>query len=97
MKSLILLLITFFSLSAYANCDYNGNCYSTFEFGGQKSVRGYNYNTGSTWNATIDQGGNMKGYDSNNNYWQYNQGTGTYYNYGTGRMCTGSGYARQCF
>lgn len=96
MKSFIFLLISFFSIASYANCDYKGNCYYTYEYGNQTTVRGYNSNTGSIWNATIDQNGNMKGYDSNNNYWQYNQGTGTYYNYGTGKMCTGRGYARIC-
>ena len=49
------------------------------------------------WNTTIQNNGNMNGLDSHGNYWQYNNNTGNYYNYGTGKTCYGFGYARQCY
>lgn len=75
----------------------SGNRYTTTTRpGGGATVNGYNMNTGSMWNAQIDQRGNQQGTDANGNIWNYNAGTKTYYNYGTGKMCTGEGYARIC-
>jgi hypothetical protein len=65
----------------------SGNTYNYYtDSFGDTHVRGYNYNTGSQWNTTIESDGDMKGYDSNYNYWNYDSSSGVYYNYGTGEM-----------
>lgn len=51
---------------------------------GETKVRGNNYQTGSMWNTTVKPSGDMNGFDSKGNYWNYNKGTRMYYNYGTG-------------
>lgn len=63
---------------------------------GQTNVRGFNFQNGSQWNTTIQRNGNMRGMDSGGNMWQYNNSTGFYQNFGTGRTCVGKGYARVC-
>lgn len=63
---------------------------------GNTNVRGNNYRTGSSWNTQVDRDGDMRGTDSGGNSWNYNRGTKTYMNYGTGKTCTGSGYGRVC-
>ena len=78
--------------------DYqSGNSYTTSYLGDTAYVRGFNYNTGSSWSTTIESDGDMRGMDSNSNPWSYNAGSGTYINYETGTMCTGRGYGRSCF
>jgi hypothetical protein len=75
----------------------SGNSYIvTPGIGGGAHIRGFNAGTGSMWSTDIDTRGNMHGFDSNNDYWTYNRGTGTYMNLGTGEMCTGHGYGRIC-
>jgi hypothetical protein len=75
----------------------SGNTYTTRKgFNGDTEVSGFNANTGSTWNTTIKPDGSMNGYDSKMNPWSYDATTGTYINYGTGKMCFGEGAARVC-
>ena len=75
----------------------SGNTYTTTTRpGGGATINGFNANTGSTWNTQIDQRGNQQGMDSSGNVWNYNAQTKTYMNFGTGKMCTGEGYARMC-
>lgn len=75
----------------------SGNTYTTTpQSDGSTTVRGWNGQTGAQWNTRIDAQGNQRGTDSNGNMWNYNARSGTYINYGTGRMCTGTGYARVC-
>jgi hypothetical protein len=64
---------------------------------GDTNVNGLNANTGSMWNTTIKPDGSMSGYDKDFNSWDYNAGTKTYFNYGTGTMCVGEGALRTCF
>lgn len=72
-----------------------GNSYTTTVNGANTTVRGFNTNTGSTWNSTIDASGNQRGTDSRGNVWQYNKATKTYIN-SNGRVCVGEGAARVC-
>ena len=75
----------------------SGNQYRVREqSNGDTKIDGYNYNTGSQWNTTIKPNGNMRGQDANGNSWDYNNRSKTYYNYGTGQMCTGEGPTRVC-
>ena len=96
-----LALATLIALSAPAAAQYDyrsGNMYNVQPRpGGGAHVQGYNAQTGSMWSTDIDRRGNMNGLDSNMNSWSYDNGSKTYFNYGTGRMCTGEGYARTCF
>lgn len=91
------------SSTVIAQYDYTydpstGNEYHTSPgYNGSTEVDGYNYNTGSTWNTTIERDGDMNGVDSDGNHWDYDSGTETYYNYGTGKTCTGSGDLRTCY
>lgn len=85
------------NLPSYTYDYRSGNSYTTSSLGDSTYVSGFNYNTGSTWSTTIDSAGNMNGMDSNYNPWSYNSTSGVYMNYGTGKMCTGSGYTRTCF
>jgi len=75
----------------------SGNSYQWNHNGdGSTNVRGFNMNTGSQWNTTIQPNGNMRGSDSGGNFWNYNSTTGTYWN-SNGTMCTGKGALRTCF
>lgn len=78
--------------------DYrSGNVYNTEQNSdGSTDVRGYNLNTGSSWKTTIESDGDQRGYDSDGNYWKYNNSTGSYTNFGTGEFCTGRGAYRSC-
>ena len=60
-------------------------------------VRGSNLNTGSRWETTIDEDGDMRGRDADGNSWTYDEGTAVYRNYGTGTTCVGQGAARSCY
>ncbi len=64
---------------------------------GNTAVYGNNLSTGSSWSTRIGRRGDMSGYDSNRNYWAYKRSTGSYYNFGTGKTCTGSGALRTCY
>lgn len=79
--------------------DYkSGNSYTTRKDSlGNTNVDGYNLETGSSWNTQIKKNGDMKGTDKNGNHWNYNKSSKTYYNYGTGTMCTGEGESKVCF
>lgn len=102
MKNIIIILI----LTASAFCwdettskyDYNTNSkYTTTKHDdGTTEVKAYNYTTGSQWQAKTDNDGITRGRDSDNNSWKYNSNTGSYINYGTGKICTGKGYGRVC-
>jgi hypothetical protein len=63
--------------------------------GGDTYVHGYNLNTGSMWNQTIRPNGDQNGFDSRGNYWNYNAGTGSYFN-SDGTTCFGRGAFRTC-
>jgi len=63
---------------------------------GTMRVDGMNPRTGSMWNQTIKPDGSMRGTDSNFNQWSYDPRSKLYMNYGTGKICTGQGYARVC-
>lgn len=85
------------SASGYEYDWKSGNSYWTQpNQNGGATVRGYNFEEGSSWTTTIDQRGNQSGWDANGNYWQYNNRSGTYLNYGTGKSCYGTGAARVC-
>ncbi len=60
-------------------------------------IKGSNLNTGSRWETTIDNDGDMRGRDAGGNSWQYDGTSGRYHNFGTGTTCLGSGAARTCY
>ncbi len=60
-------------------------------------VKGYNLHTGSSWETTIDDDGDMRGRDADGNSWRYDESSSLYQNYGTGKTCVGRGAARSCF
>lgn len=60
-------------------------------------IRGSNIYTGSRWETTIDNDGDMRGRDADGNSWQYDSGSRSYQNVGTGKTCVGSGPARTCY
>ncbi|MBN2896139.1 MAG: hypothetical protein JXK05_09660 [Campylobacterales bacterium] len=75
----------------------SGNSYTWSKgYDGTTHMSGMNLNTGSTWSADYQKDGSMRGFDSKMNMWSYDSGSGTYINYGTGRMCIGKGAARIC-
>ena len=63
---------------------------------GNTTVNGLNTQTGTTWTQRIDRSGNMNGRDAQGNYYNYNNTTKTYQNYGTGQTCFGTGIFRSC-
>ncbi len=74
-----------------------GNMTNTSRYAdGSSDTYGNNANTGSQWRSHSDRRGNQSGTDADGNMWNYNRDSNTYYNYGTGKMCTGSGYSRVC-
>ena len=83
--------------SGYTYDPQSGNSYSwNRDALGNTNVQGMNIQNGTMWNQTIDPRGNQRGTDGDGNMWQYDDSTKTYINFGTGRMCTGEGYARVC-
>jgi hypothetical protein len=78
--------------------DYqSGNRYTTTpQYGGGVTVRGSNLNTGTNWTTRVTPDGRQSGTDASGAYWTFNPSTGTYFNYGTGVHCTGTGAARVC-
>ena len=73
--------------SGYSYDYQSGNSYNyNTDSRGETKVYGNNYNTGSMWNTTIEKDGDMKGFDSKGNYWNYDNKSGTYYNFGTGEI-----------
>ena len=99
----MLMLVTAFSLPAYAQSGtghdwYSGNSYYwNTDSEGKTTVHGFDTKTGAYWNATVEPDGDMRGYDSNYNPWSYDSRTGYYYNFGTGENCIGKGYVRTCY
>lgn len=93
-------LFFFLSVPALAGSTYDwrtGNQYNTTTYSNYTEVKGYNYNTGTRWKTKIYNDGDMRGTDGNGNRWKYNSTSGYYYNYGTGKTCTGKGAFRTCY
>ena len=74
----------------------SGNSYSVHRNSNGATINGYNTRTGSMWNQRQNSNGTYSGMDAQGNHYSGNNRTGSYYNYGTGKMCTGTGYARVC-
>ena len=75
----------------------SGNSYNwNRNYDGSTTVRGFNSQTGSMWNNTIQRNGDQRGMDSHGNLWNYNAATGSYMN-SNGHGCIGQGYARSCW
>ena len=75
----------------------SGNSYSvTQQPNGAVNVYGNNFSTGSTWNIQQQPNGMYSGQDARGNYFQGNNATGFYQNFGTGRTCFGTGASRVC-
>lgn len=100
MRAIISLFLVLAPFGSFAESNYDwttGNSYNTQRnFDGSTTTRGMNWNTGSTWTTTTSPNGNMRGTDSRGNAWNYNSGTGSYFNYGTGKSCYGVGAYRAC-
>jgi hypothetical protein len=76
----------------------SGNMYTwSRQFDGSTHVRGLNSRTGTNWSTTIQPNGNMRGFDGGGNFWNYNDATGLYQNFGMGTTCVGKGAGRTCF
>jgi len=74
----------------------SGNSYRTTpNYDGSTTVRGNNYQNGSTWTTKIQPDGNQRGTDANGNMWNYNARSGSYTST-DGTVCVGHGYARVC-
>lgn len=74
----------------------SGNVYRvTPQYGGGATVRGNNYETGSTWRTTIQPNGNQRGTDADGNMWSYNPRSGAYMS-SDGTTCIGKGELRTC-
>ena len=100
MKKTLLIFSWIFLSSTIAKAEYyydyqTGNSYYTNSHGGNTQVRGFNSRTGSSWNSNIQSNGNISGFNSKGNYWNYNRNTGSYYN-SNGTTCFGKGYTRVC-
>lgn len=95
------LAIPFLLFSSLSAAEYDwksGNSYETIENrDGSTTTNGINLSNGSIWSSTTDSSGNQRGTDANGNYWQYDKGSGNYYNYGTGKTCYGKGQSRTCY
>lgn len=68
---------------------------TTPSYGGGATIRGYNTQTGSTWNTRVQPNGNATGVDASGNMWTYNKSTGNYMN-SNGTVCIGKGALRTC-
>lgn len=103
LASAIALLVAFTAgvAAAQSGSDYDwqsGNSYNwSTSPSGSVRLRGFNSRTGSNWTTTIQPSGDMQGFDSRNGSWRYDDSTGFYQNFGTGRTCIGKGAARTCF
>lgn len=101
--SLFILVFLFFSTTdVIAACKYkydykSGNNYRVCTNNNSVSIYGNNYQTGSSWSQTQRSDGTYRGRDKNNNYYSGNNKSGYYFNYGTGKMCFGKGWARTCY
>jgi hypothetical protein len=74
--------------SGYTYDWQSGNSYNwNTDSSGDTNVRGYNLNSGSMWNQTVESDGDQHGYDGQGNYWNYDAQTKTYNNFGTGKYC----------
>ena len=90
------------SYSANAGCTskydwQSGNNYTVCSDSSGTSISGYNAGTGSTWNQRQNRDGSYSGRDAGGNYYTGNNNTGSYYNYGTGKSCYGTGAFRTCY
>jgi len=102
MKQLFILGIVVLALAGTAIAQNFGSTYdpqsgNTYNWNhdslGNTNVYGYNPNTTSQWNTTIQPNGDMHGLDSDSDYWTYQRGSDTYMNFGTGKTCV----AGNCF
>ncbi|WP_152521655.1 hypothetical protein [Marinimicrobium sp. LS-A18] len=85
--------------STGSSYDYqSGNSYHcNWMADGILKLNGYNYSNGTNWVTYFSENGDMKGYDSNQNYWTYTESSGYYINYGTGKSCYGKAALRHCY
>lgn len=102
-----LAIVLFFTANSHAWQSYDGRSGSTYDaqtgnnytwqkdYSGNTRVAGNNYQTGTMWNTNIQPNGNMSGMDSQQNYWNYNAQTKSYWNT-NGKQCWGYGQNRQC-
>lgn len=99
MKMLILLCLMAVSTTALAEYDWRtGNSYNTVENGdGSSTTYGRNIYNGNSWTNRTDTNGDQRGRDASGNNWTYDADTTRYYNSGTGKTCSGTGYARTCW
>ena len=101
MKKFFLIIISLMVTPTEVFAEYHydwktGNSYNTYSNpGGGTHVQGFNSRTGSSWNTTIQPNGNMNGFDSKGNYWNYDKNTGSYFN-SDGTYCFGKGQSRTC-
>ncbi len=100
MKALVALLVlavpAIVSAGGYTYDWRSGNSYNYYTGpSGNTTVNGFNSRTGSSWNTTIQPNGNMRGFDSGGNSWNYNDSTGYYWN-SNGTTCFGKGAFRTC-
>ena len=100
-KAIFMILGLFLSSTAFGACttkyDYeSGNNYTVCDSGDTTTIRGTNLQNGSIWNQTQKKNGTYSGTDGDGNYYTGDNKTGSYYNYGTGKMCTGTGASRIC-
>ena len=97
---LALLVVLFTAAPALAGSAYDwqsGNQYYwNQDASGNTNLQGHNFRTGSQWRTNIRPNGDMSGWDSRGNYWNYDSNTGNYWN-SNGRTCFGRGYSRTCF
>jgi hypothetical protein len=92
-----LLLVPLVALADYSYDWTTGNWYiTTPNADGGAQVHVYNGRTDSSWNTTIFPNGDIRGFDSNGNVWQYNSSTG-YYVHSKGQACIGKGERRRCW
>lgn len=85
-----LLIVAALMAAATLRAEYSydpktGNTYNTYKNAmGGTTTQGFNSQTGKSWSTDSTSNGSMIGTDGNGNRWQYDKGSGNYYNYGTG-------------
>lgn len=75
----------------------SGNSYTVRPDRNGASIQGYNMNNGSMWSQRQNRDGTYNGTDAQGNFYSGNNRTGSYYNFGTGRTCYGTGALRTCY
>lgn len=99
MKMLIALGLMILPHTVLAEYDWRtGNSYNTYDNSdGSTTTYGRNIYNGNSWTNQTEADGNQRGRDADGNHWKYDADTTRYYNYGTGKTCSGTGYARTCW